>query len=150
MSLKELITKKRIEALKNKESNKSQTISMILASIKQIEVDKRMAEGLNDEGVLTVLNKMVKQRLDSISQYVSAGRQELADIEQKEIEIIKEFLPEQATEEQIVSVIEQAIKAVGSATIRDMGKIMGLVKQELNGKADMGKVSQIIKSKLVG
>lgn len=146
MTLKQTITTERVNALKAKNSFRSQTISLILSSIKQIEVDTR--KDVDDNGVLTVLNKMVKQRLDSISMFNAAGRTDLSDTEEAELKVIKEFLPEQASEEVINTVIAKAMESVGSTSVKDMGKIMALVKAELNGKADMGKVGQIIKGKL--
>ena len=110
MTLKQDITNLRITALKTGQKDVKDVISLVLASIKQVEVDQRIE--LDDAGVLTVLTKMVKQRLDSIQQYVSAGRQDLADIEQKEIDIIKQFLPAQASEEEILQVIERAIETI--------------------------------------
>jgi uncharacterized protein YqeY len=91
---------------------------------------------------------MIKQRLDSIEQFIAAKRTDLSDKEEAELKIIKEFLPEQASEEAILVSVTKAFETVGSATLKDMGKIMALVKAELAGKADMGKVSQLIKSKL--
>jgi uncharacterized protein YqeY len=146
MSLKQEITAQRITALKAKDSYRSQTISLILAAVKQVEVDTRVE--LDDNGVLTVLNKMVKQRLDSISQFNAAGRTDLSDVEEAEVKLIKEFLPEQASEEVVNAVVAKAIETVGSTSVKDMGKIVALVKLELTGRADMGKVSQLIKSKL--
>lgn len=146
MSLKQEITAQRITALKAKDSYRSQTISLILAAVKQVEVDTRVE--LDDNGVLTVLNKMVKQRLDSISQFIAAGRTDLSDIEEAEVKLIKEFLPEQASEEVVNAVVAKAMETVGSTSVKDMGKIVALVKVELAGRADMGKVSQLIKSKL--
>jgi len=146
MITKQDITTAKVTAMKAKDSFRSNTIGSILAAIKQVEVDTRtVVEG---DGVIAVLNRMVKQRLDSISQFTAAGRQDLAEVEQKELDIIKEFLPAQATAEEIEAVVSKAIASIENATVKEMGKVMALVKAELNGKADMGKVSQLIKSKL--
>lgn len=147
MTLKQTITTERVNALKAKDSFRSQTISLILSAIKQVEVDTR--KDVDDNGVLSIINKMVKQRLDSIGMFNVAGRTDLTEKEEAELKVIKEFLPEQASEETINAVIAKAMEKVGSSSVKDMGKIMALVKVELNGKADMAKVSGIIKSKLV-
>ena len=145
-NLKAKITAERIAALKAKNSSRSQIVNSILAAIKQVEVDTRVDQ--DDNGVLTVLNRMVKQRLDSISQFNAAGRTDLTAIEETELAVIKEFLPAQASEEDIAASIEKAMATVGSTSVKDMGKIMALVKVDLHGKADMAKVSQTIKSRL--
>lgn len=146
MSLKQTITTERVTALKAKNSDRSQTLSLVLAAIKQQEVDTRTE--VDDPSIITIIQKMIKQRLDSIEQFIAAKRTDLSDKEEAELKIIKEFLPEQASEEAILVSVTKAFETVGSATLKDMGKIMALVKAELAGKADMGKVSQLIKSKL--
>jgi uncharacterized protein YqeY len=145
-NLKAHITAERIAALKAKNSSRSQIVNSILAAIKQVEVDTRTEQ--DDNAVLTILNRMVKQRLDSISQFNAAGRTDLTAIEETELTIIKEFLPAQASEAEVLASIALAMSTVGSSTLKDMGKIMALVKIDLHGKADMSKVSQIIKSHL--
>lgn len=146
MTLKQTITSERITALKARQPERTQTISLILAGIKQHEVDNRVEA--DDGTVLSVINKMVKQRLDSIQQFVAANRTDLSDKEEAELKIIREFLPEQVSAEVVLETVTKAMEAVGSATLKDMGKIMALVKAELNGKTDMAAVSQLIKSKL--
>ncbi len=121
-------------------------IRLMLAAIKQIEVDERIE--LDDDRITAVLDKMAKQRRESISQFESAGREDLIAIEQAELEIIQEFLPEALSDEEINALVEQSIAASGAATIKDMGKLMGMLKPQLQGRADMGKVSQLIKSRL--
>jgi len=122
------------------------TIRLILSAIKQVEVDTR--KDLSDDDVLVILDKMVKQRRESISQYEQAGRDELATIEKDEIDIIQAYLPEQLTETEISDMISAAIDSTGAESMKDMGKVMGILKPQLQGRADMGAVSGIIKQKL--
>ena len=129
---------------KNKE--RLSTIRLILSDLKRIEVDERIE--LEDNRILVVLDKMVKQRRDSIEQYSSAGRQELADIEINEIKVIQEFLPEALSEPEILSIVLEAIKTTNAKTMKDMGTVMGQVRPLIQGRADAGKVSKIIKDKL--
>jgi uncharacterized protein YqeY len=135
-------------AMKAKDKERLVTLRLITAAIKQREVDDR-AE-LNEEQVLAILEKMIKQRRDSIAQYESAGRQELAEKEQSEIAIIETYMPEGLSEEEIAELITQAIAETGAESMRDMGKVMGLLKPKMQGRADMGKVSGLIKQKLSG
>ena len=135
-------------AMKAKDKERLATLRLITAAIKQREVDDR-AE-LNEEQVLAILEKMIKQRRDSITQYESAGRQELADQEKSEIAIIEAYMPEGLSEEEIAELITQAIAETGAESMRDMGKVMGLLKPKMQGRADMGKVSGLIKQKLSG
>ena len=121
-------------------------IRLINAAIKQREVDERIE--LDDSQVLAVLDKMVKQRRDSITQYEQAGRTELADQEKFEIGICQEYLPEALSDDEIASLLEQAIAETGAASMKDMGKVMGWLKPKLQGRADMGAVSAKIKQKL--
>ncbi len=124
------------------------TVRLILAAIKQREVDERIE--LSDEDVLAVLEKMIKQRRDSIDQYRQAGRQELAAQEQAEIDIIQEYLPEALPEDEVAALVEQAVAATGAVGMRDMGKVMAQLKPQLQGRADMGAVSALVKQKLAG
>ncbi|MCU7923798.1 MAG: GatB/YqeY domain-containing protein [Candidatus Thiodiazotropha sp. (ex Dulcina madagascariensis)] len=135
-------------AMKAKEKARLGTLRLITAAIKQREVDERTE--LDDTQVLTILEKMLKQRRDSISQYESAGRQELADQEKSEIAIIETYLPEGLSEQEIAAMIESTISETGAAGMRDMGKVMGRLKPQLQGRADMGKVSGLVKQKLAG
>jgi hypothetical protein len=121
-------------------------IRLMLAAIKQIEVDERIE--LDNDRITAVLDKMTKQRRESIIQFDSAGRDDLTAIEQAELEIILEYLPEALSDAEINDLVEQSISATGATTIKDMGKLMGLLKPQLQGRADMGKVSQLIKSRL--
>jgi len=144
--LKDAITDAMKSAMRAGEKKKLGTIRLILSAIKQVEVDTR--KDLSDDDVLVILDKMVKQRRESISQYEQAGRDELADVEKEEIEIIQAYLPEPLSEDEISDLIEQAISASGAESMKDMGKVMGILKPQLQGRADMGAVSGIIKTKL--
>lgn len=135
-------------AMRAGEKDKLATIRLILAAIKQVEVDTR--NDLDDDQVLVILDKMVKQRRESISQFEQAGRDELAAKENQEITLIQEYLPEQLTEDEITSLIDKAIASTGAKSMRDMGKVMGQLKSKLQGRADMGAVSARIKTKLSG
>ncbi|MBD3653876.1 GatB/YqeY domain-containing protein [Kangiella sp.] len=134
------------DAMRAKDKARLSTIRLILSAIKQVEVDTR-AE-LDDTAILAILDKMVKQRRESIKQYEDAGRQELADVEHAEIEVLQEFLPKPLTDDEIAELIEQAISSTGAESIKDMGKVMGILKPQLQGRADMGQVSGKIKSRL--
>lgn len=121
-------------------------IRLILAAIKQREVDERIE--LDDEQVLVVLGKMVKQRRDSIRQYTDAGRDELAAAELAEVAIIQGYLPAALPEEEIAAIVEQTIAETGASSMKDMGKVMGKIKPRVQGRADMAQVSALIKKKL--
>lgn len=121
-------------------------IRNMLSAIKQIEVDERIE--LDDARVIAVLDKMSKQRRESIAQFTAAGRDDLIQIEAAELKIIQEFLPEAMSDADIESSIEDAINSTGASSIKEMGKVMGILKPKLQGRADMGKVSQLIKSRL--
>jgi uncharacterized protein YqeY len=133
-------------SMKSGDKQRLGVVRLILAAVKQIEVDERIE--LDDTRLLTVLDKMAKQRRESISHYSNAGRDDLVAIEQAEIEIIQEYLPAALSEAEINDLVEQSIASTGAASIRDMGKLMGVLKPQLQGRADMGKVSQLIKSRL--
>ena len=134
--------------MKAKDKPRLGVLRLITAAIKQREVDERIT--LDDDQVLAVLEKMIKQRKDSITQYEKAGRDELAQQEAFEIGIIQEYLPEQLSDAEIDALITDAISSSGAASMKDMGKVMGLLKPKLAGRADMGQVSQIIKKQLSG
>nr|WP_265177527.1 GatB/YqeY domain-containing protein [Aeromonas veronii] len=121
-------------------------IRLLMAEIKQREVDTRIE--LNDEDILAVVTKMVKQRRDSISQFEAAGRQDLADKESAEIVVLQEFLPQQLTADEIAALIEQAITESGAAIMADMGKVMAVLKPKIQGRADVGAVSAQVKTRL--
>jgi len=119
---------------------------LMLSAIKQIEVDERIE--LDDNRVTTVLDKMAKQRRESIALFTTAARDDLIAIEEAELEIIQEYLPEALSEAEINALVEQSITTTGAASLKEMGKVMGVLKPQLQGRADMGKVSQLIKDRL--
>ena len=146
MTLKARITDDMKTAMKAKDSQRLGAVRLALAAIKQREVDER--KELSDADVLAVLEKMIKQRRDSIQQYTAGNRQDLADQEQFEIGVLSAYLPQQATEAEVDAVIVEAIAATGAKAVTDMGKVMGQVKAKLAGRADMGQVSARVKSRL--
>ena len=146
MSLADRIKDDMKVAMRERDKDRLGTIRLILAAIKQQEVDRR--ETLTDDDVVSILNKMMKQRRDSIEQFNKAGRDELAAKELSEIEVIQDYLPEQLSQDDIQALVDDAISATGAESMRDMGKVMGILKPKLQGRADMGQVSGLIKSKL--
>ncbi len=146
MSLKDRIQQDVKDAMRAKDKERLASIRLITAAIKQREVDERIE--LDDEQVLVVLDKMCKQRRESISQFEKAGRDDLIAREASELEIIQSYLPEQLGEDEIAAMIDAAITDTGASSIKDMGKVMGQLKPKLQGRADMGAVSALIKSKL--
>jgi len=144
--LKQRITEDMKAAMRAKDKQRLGTIRLILAAIKQREVDERTT--LDDGQVLAVLDKMVKQRRESVAQYESAGRTDLAEQETYEIGILQGYMPVALSEAEIDALIGDAIAAAGASSIKDMGKVMGVLKPRLQGRADMGQVSQIIKQRL--
>ncbi len=145
-TLKDQLTADMKEAMRAKEKERLGTVRLILAAIKQREVDERIE--LDDTQVLAVLDKMVKQRRDSIKQYQDAGRDELAAVEEAEIAVIQAYLPAALSDEEIEAMIEEVISATGASGMQDMGKVMGQLKPKLQGRADMGQVSGKIKARL--
>lgn len=133
-------------AMRSKDKERLATLRMITAAIKQKEVDERA--DLNDGQVLAVLDKMAKQHRDSIEQYQKAGRDDLVAKETSELEVVTSYLPEQLSEEEIRQIIKETIEATGASSMQDMGKLMGQLKPRLQGRADMGKVSGLIKQAL--
>lgn len=133
-------------SMKSGDKQRLGVIRLMLAAIKQIEVDERIE--LDDPRILAVLDKMVKQRRESIVHYSGAGRDDLVAVETAEIDIIQSYLPEALSEAEINDLVEQSIASTGAASIKDMGKLMAALKPRLQGRADMGKVSQLIKSRL--
>jgi uncharacterized protein YqeY len=134
------------DAMRSKDKDRLGTLRLITAAIKQKEVDERIE--MDDAAVIAVLEKMVKQRKDSISQYGQAGRDDLVAKEQTELDLILTYLPEQLSEAEIEAVVSQAIADTGASGMKDMGKLMAAVKPQLQGKADMGLVSKVVKAKL--
>ena len=144
--LKTRITDDVKTAMRSKDKQRLGTLRLLTAAIKQIEVDQRIE--LDNDQIITVIEKMLKQRKDSIEQFEKAGRNELAEIEINEVAILKEFMPEQMSDADIDALIDDAISSTGASAMKDMGKVMGLLKPKLAGKADMGAVSGKIKAKL--
>ena len=144
--LKQQITDAMKAAMKGGHKARLGVVRLMLAAIKQREVDERIE--LDDSQVLAVLDKMVKQRRDSMQQYGDAGRDDLATVEAAEIEVIQEFLPTALSETEISAIIEAAIAETGAESMRDMGKVMGIVKPKVQGRADVGQVSSLVKQKL--
>jgi len=148
MSMKTQLTDAMKNAMRSKDKPRLSAIRLMLSDVKRIEVDERIE--VSDERLIAILDKMIKQRRDSITQYESAGRQELADIEIGEINVIQEFLPLPLTEEEISTMIAEAISATGAESMRDMGKVMGILKPQIQGRADGGAVSGLVKTALNG
>lgn len=146
MSLKDQLKDQQKLAMLARDKARLGTIRLLMAEIKQREVDSRIE--LNDEDILAVVIKMVKQRRDSISQFEAAGRQDLADKESAEIVVLQEFLPQQLTADEIAALIEQAITESGAAVMADMGKLMAVLKPKIQGRADVGAVSAQVKTRL--
>jgi uncharacterized protein YqeY len=145
-TLKQRIDADMKDAMRAKDKERLGTVRLILAAIKQREVDERVV--LDDVQVLAVLEKMVKQRRDSISQFEAAGRTDLADKEKAELVLIQTYMPAQLSEAEIDAIIDQAIAASGATSAKDMGKVMGPLKAQLQGRADMGAVSARLKARL--
>jgi uncharacterized protein YqeY len=146
MSLKDQITEDMKSAMKAGDKDRLKVVRLMLAAIKQIEIDKRIE--LDDAAVLTVLDKMVKQRRDSVEQFQKGNRNDLADIELAEIVILENYLPEKLSDEELDAMIDEAIRSTGAESIRDMGKVMGQIKAKAAGRADMGAVGARVKARL--
>ncbi|KLI97621.1 GatB/YqeY domain-containing protein [Luteimonas sp. FCS-9] len=146
MTLKQQLTDDMKAAMKGGDKHSLGVIRLVNAAIKQREVDERIE--LDDAAVLAVLEKMVKQRKDSVTQYAGAGREDLAQIERDEITVIERYLPEKLGEAEIVAAIEAAKAQTGASGPADIGKLMGVLKPQLAGKADMGEVSRLVKQSL--
>ena len=146
MSLKARITEDMKSAMKAGDKDRLKVVRLILAAIKQVEIDTRSE--LDDAGVLGVLDKMVKQRRDSVEQFRKGGRDDLASIELAEIAVLETYLPEQMSDAELDALIDAAIAATGAESIRDMGKVMGQIKTKAAGRADMGAVGAKVKARL--
>jgi uncharacterized protein YqeY len=147
MSLKQQISEDMKTAMRAKDVARLSAIRLLLAAIKQREVDERIE--LTDADILSILDKMMKQRRDSLGQYESAGRQDLADVEKFEMTVLQGYMPQQMAAAEIDAVIEQAIKDTSAGSAQDMGKVMALLKPKLAGRADIGKVSAQVKARLM-
>jgi hypothetical protein len=146
MSLRSQISEDMKTAMRAKDSARLSAIRLLLAAMKQREVDERIE--LDDTQVIEIIEKMLKQRRDSISQYEAANRHDLADVEKFEVEVLKTYLPQPLTDAEVDAIIAKAISETGAAGVKDMGKVMGLVKPQIVGRADVAKVSGLIKAKL--
>ena len=148
MTLKARITDDMKAAMKAKETARLGAIRLLLAAIKQKEVDERVE--LDDAGVIAVIEKMLKQRKDSIAQYEAAKRQDLADAEKFEAEVLSAYMPQAMSAEEVAAILVRAIDDSGAKAPADMGKVMALVKPQIAGRADMGEVSKLVKARLAG
>ena len=148
MSLKTTIKDAMKEAMRAKDKARLGTIRLIQAEFKRIEVDERIDLADDEPRILAILDKMAKQRRDSINQYNEASRPELAEIEQEELVVIQSFLPQQLTAEEIAAIVSAAITESGASGMQDMGKVMALVKPQVQGRADVGDISKQVKAKL--
>ncbi|GLR75759.1 GatB/YqeY domain-containing protein [Aliivibrio sifiae] len=146
MALIEKLKDEQKLAMKAKDKLRLGTIRLALSEIKQREIDGHTT--LSDDEIIAVLTKMVKQRRDSVSQFTAAGRDDLADKESAEILVLDDFMPQALTDEEVAELLDEAIIESGAAGMQDMGKVMGVLKPQIQGRADMGKVSQLVKSKL--
>ena len=147
MSLETKINQDHIQAMKDRDQGKSSCLSFLRAQIKNVKIDKRL-EQVPDEEVVSVIKKQVKQRIDSITQFRNAGREDLAVKEEGEMAILKAYLPQEMSAQEIDLVIEEVIKAIGSVTIKDMGRIMKDVMAKTAGKADNAQVGALVKARL--
>lgn len=146
MTLKATLQDAMKSAMKEKQKERLGAIRMILADIKKVEVDERI--DITDDRVLAILDKMQKQRRDSIQQFEAAGRDDLAAIEKAELEVISDFLPEALTQEELSAMIDEAVTETGAASMADMGKVMAIIKPKAQGRADMSEISKAVKSRL--
>ena len=146
MSLKEKLSEDMKGALRAKETARLSALRLLLAAVRQKEIDERIE--LDDAGFVTVVEKLIKQRKDSVAQYLAAARQDLADNEQFEIEVLTVYMPQPYSEEEVATLIRSALAETGAASAKDMGKVMAWLKPRLAGRADMGTVSARIKSAL--
>lgn len=148
MSLKSKITEDMKAAMKAKEAQRLSAIRLLLAAIKQREVDER--KDLTESEIAVVIEKMIKQRRDSISQFQAANRQDLVDVETFELNLLSGYLPNQLTDAEVAAEVSAAVVQTGANGVPDMGKVMGVLKSKLAGRADLAKVSAMVKAKLAG
>ena len=146
MSLKAKITEDMKAAMRAKDAPRLSAIRLLLAAMKQREVDERIE--LSDADILSIIEKMLKQRRDSVTQYEAGRRQDLADVEKFEIGVLSEYMPQQLSEAEIAVEVAAAVAAAGAKSVQDMGKVMAALKPKLAGRADMAKVSALVKAKL--
>jgi uncharacterized protein YqeY len=146
MPLRDQVNEDMKNAMRAREAERLGALRLLLAAMKQREVDERIT--LDDAGVLAVIDKMIKQRRDSIAQYEKAQRQDLADKEKFEITVLEKYLPQALSQAEVEAIVAEAVASSGAKGAADMGKVMALVKPKVAGRADMGKVSALVKSKL--
>lgn len=146
MALIEKLKEEQKSAMKAKDKTRLGTIRLALSAIKQREVDERIT--LSDDEIVAVLTKMVKQRRDSIAQYEDAGRKDLADVEQSEITVLEDFMPQPLSKEEVAALVTSAVTESNAQGMQDMGKVMAILRPQIQGRADMGVVSGLVKTKL--
>ncbi len=144
--LKQRLTEAMKDAMRSRDKARLGTVRLALAEIKKIEVDERIAP--DDARVLSLLDKMIKQRRDSVKQFVSGNREDLAEIERAEILVLQDFMPSELSDEELQTIVKAALVSSGATGVQDMGKVMAAVKPQVAGRADMGAVSQMIKAQL--
>ncbi|AXA33510.1 MULTISPECIES: GatB/YqeY domain-containing protein [Francisella] len=135
------------ESMKNKDKNRLTTIRMAMSAIKQKQIDEKVE--ITDDITIAIITKMIKQRQDSYKQFIEADRSELAEGEKSEIEILTKYMPKQLSDDEVIEIVQKAIESAGATSMKEMGKVMAAVKNELAGRTDMSKVSAIVKSNLV-
>lgn len=148
MTLRERVNEDVKAAMRGREAERLGTLRLLTAAMKQREVDERIT--LDDAGVIAVIERMLKQRKDSVAQYEQGGRQDLADAEKREIAVLQAYLPQQLADDELSAIVAEAVSASGAKAPSDMGKVMAIVKPKVAGKADMGKVSALVKARLAG
>ena len=146
MPLKAQLIEDMKSAMKAGDKDRLKVVRLMIADIKRVEIDSR--QEVDDAGVLSILEKAVKQRRDSIEQFDKGGREDLSAIEKAELEVIQTYLPEQLGEDELTALVDEIIAATGAENIRDMGKVMGAIKAKAAGKADMGAVGAMVKARL--
>lgn len=146
MTLKQKLQEDLKTSMKNKDTLRKSVITLIRSSIKQVEVDKRIE--LNDDDVMDIISKQLKQRNDSLEQFLDAGREDLVEETRSEIEVLKEYLPQQLSEEELNEIVKQTISEVGATSMKDMGKIMSVIKPKTKGRADGKLINKLVKENL--
>lgn len=146
MTLKQKLQEDLKTSMKNKDTLRKSVITLIRSSIKQVEVDKRIE--LNDDDVTDIISKQLKQRNDSLEQFLDAGREDLVEETRSEIEVLKEYLPQQLSEEELNEIVKQTISEVGATSMKDMGKIMSVIKPKTKGRADGKLINKLVKENL--
>ncbi|WP_300278332.1 GatB/YqeY domain-containing protein [Peptacetobacter sp.] len=146
MSLKQKLQEDLKTSMKNKDTLRKSVITLIRSSIKQIEVDKRIE--LNDEDIIDIISKQLKQRNDSLEQFLEAGREDLVEETRSEIQVLKEYLPQQLSEQELNEIVKQTISEVGATSMKDMGKIMSVIRPKTKGRADGKLINKLVKENL--